>query len=689
MTLHFTTSARTAGRLVSWRGRTPTLAGPRADRLAPSLPADALRPGREGSAGLTTETARDTDTHDLTASSRGWRSRRRLGWIDSDGRALAVRVDLPAGPTVGALVVSPPVGREAVVAIRTTTALALAAAEAGFVAFTYSPSGEGDSADLRAADDLAQAWSDDLAAVVAAARAHVGPEAPVHVVGLRVGACLLDGLGDTGPGSRLAWEPVSGRSYLRTHGIIRRDSVEVPEVEDGTEVEGVRYTAAQAASLARLRAPRRGPGVLLEDDRRSALRIALGAPYFAHVPMESIRPIVEGFERGDESPTVPWRGERTAQILLDDGTPVTERRTTLGTLPVVVTTCPGVPLRLGATYTAMGSEIKAGPGRLWADAARRLAPHGVISVRADRSAIGDDTGPAQLEEPRPYTDACVADVAAPAAYLRRFGLPVVGVGVCAGGWSLLRAAREGVFDEVVAVNPVHWNPREEVFDEAFYRHYHGGDAPAAPPAPGSPGSRDAADAADPSAGTTSGTSHAERSPRALVRAAVEAAEARRPGTEQQLRDLAERASKEIAIRHPRVRSALRPDVPLDLVSMLLRPLQAPLRVTLLFGAEEYRIFCGKGGRRAAAAARRRGVDVDVRHDPVCDHSLFSQAGRDHTLALLLERLGDPAVDRTDAAPVPASAPVPAPATVPTTAPAAASTESREADRAADLRAEAS
>ncbi|GAB48639.1 hypothetical protein [Mobilicoccus pelagius] len=554
----------------------------------------------------------------------------------AEGRALAVRVDAPAGPTVGALVVSPPVGREAVVATRTTTALALAAADAGFVAFTYSPSGEGDSADLRPGDDLSEAWTADLAAVLAAARAHVGGELPVHVVGLRVGACLLDGLNGAGPGSRVAWEPVSGRSFLRHHGIIRQDSVDVPVVEDGVELEGVHYTEAQAASLASLRAPCRGPGVLLEEDRRAALRIALGAPYFAHVPMDSVHRIVDGFDRGPARPTTPWRGETTADLMLPDGTRITERRTTLGHLPVVVTTCPGVPMRVGATFSAMGSEVKAGPGRLWADAARRLAPEGVVSIRADRSAIGEDTGPAQIEEPRPYTDGCVDDVTIPAAHLRRYGLPVVGVGVCAGAWSLLRAAQRGVFDEVVAVNPVHWNPREEVYDEVFYRHYHGGDAPSGatnPPSADGPG------AADPTRGSAAGR---RRDPRRLAAAMLGRLEARRPGTEQRLRTAMERVSKEMAIRHPRVRSALRPDVPLDLVSMLVGPLRGPLTVTLLFGTEEYRIFCGRGGRRAAAAARRHGVDVEVTHDPVCDHSLFSRASRERTLSLLIERLGAPA-----------------------------------------------
>lgn len=642
MSVHFspTTSARKLGNHEAWQrlGRAVTRVDARSSSPSP-------RP----------VVARDLDAvargRDADASARGWRARRRLGWITSDGRALAVRVDLPEGPTVGALVVCPPVGREAVVAIRTTSALALAAAGAGFVSFSYSPSGEGDSADLRPEDDLAEAWSGDLAAVVAAARAHVGPQAPVHVVGLRTGACLLDDLEDTGPGARIAWEPISGRTYLRTHGIIRRESVEVPEVADGTELEGVWYTSAQAASLARLRAPRRGPGVLLEDDRRSALRIALGAPYFAHVPMASIRRLVDGLARGVPTPSVPWRGAHTAEIVLEDGTHVSERRETFGTLPVVVTTCPGVTPRLGATFTSMGSEIKAGPGRLWVDAARRLAPHGVVSVRADRSLIGDDTGPAQTDEPRPYTDASVTDVTVPAAFLIRQGLPVVGVGVCAGGWSLLRAAVLGVFDEVIAVNPVHWNPREEVYDEAFYRHYHGGDAPTGAEAP-------AAEAPS-SAGWPSSSagprSRRRPSPRVLAEAVLDAAESHRPGTRQHVRGAAQRLSKELAIRHPRVRSALRPDVPLDLVSMLLRPLRAPLRVTLLFGPEEYRIFCGKGGRHAAAAARRRGVDVSVSHDPDCDHSLFSRAGRDLTLALLMDRLGTAETD-VAAHPAPASSP---------------------------------
>lgn len=547
---------------------------------------------------------------------------RRLGWVTSQGRPLAVHVDHPRAMTRGALVVAPPIGREAVVGMRTTAALALAAASAGFVAFSFSFSGEGDSADLGPDDDLAEAWIADLGAVVAQARAHVGRDLPVHVVGLRVGACVVDSLPLTGPGARVLWEPVSGRSFVRNHAIIRRDSVPVPVDDDGTELEGLWLSDAQVASLSRLRAPRRGPEIVVEADRRAALRMTLGAPYFAHVPLDSIRRIVDGLERGPARNLAAWDGPTTTELTLPDGTGVIETLTTIGGLPVVVTTSPGVTPHVGATFTAMGSEIKAGPGRAWADAARRLAPLGVYSVRADRARLGDDTGPAEVDEPRPYTDENLRDVAVIADHVRSLGLPVVGVGVCAGAWSLLRVAAQGRLDGVVAVNSVHWNPDSGVFDEAFYAYYHADSAPAAPTGPSGPSSSSVPPRAQ-GFGGLAGRLHLEREWASLERRA---------------RRLVAMASKHLAIHHPRVRSFLRPDVPLDLVGMLMRPLHAPLSVHLLFGTEEHDIFAGKGGRRAVAAARRRGLDVTVEHDPVVDHSLFSRAGRERTVQLLVDRL---------------------------------------------------
>lgn len=532
-----------------------------------------------------------------------WRERRRLGWARSQGRAIAVRVDGPDGPACGAVVVARPAGREAVVALRTTSALAHRAVAAGFVTFSFSWSSEGDSEDLAGSDDLAEAWTADLATVVRQARDLVGDELPVHIIGLRLGATIARRVLQDGPGRTVCWEPISGRSFVRYHRMIRADSVGVPVCDDGVELDGDWYSADQVASLATLRAPRSGPGVVMEADRRAALRIGLGAPYFAHVPLASIDRIVDDLPRGETRRLPSWAAETSAQMTLADGDRVVETWTAVGPrgLPAIVTTSPGVRPHLGAVFTAMGSEIKAGPGRLWARSARELAPLGLLSVRADRSLIGDDTVPDCVDEPRPYTDRSVEDVAAAAALVRKAGVPVLGVGLCAGAWSLLRAAEAGDLDEIVAVNAVHFNPHEDVYDEAFYRHYHGEEAPAL------------AQAAAPGA---------------------EPAEADRPSLRQRWARATETASKEIAIRYPRLRSALRDDVPVDSVGMLLDAVPAGTRLDLLFGAEEHRIFAGKGGRRAAAKARRRGLAVEVTRDDALDHSLFSRAGRDRTLAAL-------------------------------------------------------
>lgn len=552
---------------------------------------------------------------------------RRLTWIRSGDRWLCVRVDEPDDRLArGALVIAPSFDREAVVSFRTTRALAACAREAGLVAYTFSWSADGDSTGLRPDDDPAQRWVEDLAAVHAHARELLRPDAPVHVVGLRLGAAVLARLPRTGPGRRVYWEPVSGASFLRNHMLIRKASVPVPVRTPGVELDGAMLTPAQVAGLRTLAAPTRAgvdPQDVLrkEPDRRAGLRLALGAPYFAQVPLETVREIVADLPVGHPAPLPDWQPRRTATTTATtpDGrrVQVTETMCEIGPkrLAAIHTQAHEIEGRAAVLFTAMGAEVKAGPGSLWARAARDLAAEGVVSLRADRGEIGDDADPGRAAEPRPYTEAATQDVATAVRALADSGLPVIGVGVCAGAWALLRATGPGYdapLHEVLGINVVHWHPDPSVYTEAFYAHYHGQEAMlvAAPPA-------------------------GEEGDEAAVGPTAAGVSLRR-----RLAQVKESVVTELAIRYPRLRSALRRDVPLDLAEAMLCQVPRRTALTLLYGTQDHRIFVGKGGYRSLRSARRRGLRLHVVDDAGVDHSLFAQRAQQQTIALLRERVAD-------------------------------------------------
>ncbi len=551
----------------------------------------------------------------------GSATRRRLTWVATGGSAVETRVDEPAsGEAVGALVVVPSFGREAVVSYRTVKALAVHAARAGFVGLSFSFTGDGDSHGLSADDEPATRWVQDVNAVVELARSLVGPDRPVHLVGLRLGSSVLAALPESGPGLRIHWEPVSGRAFLMNHTMLRQQAAaDVPAVADGVELDGVLLSSGQAKSIATLRAPRRprdlgtAPDgtrdiVRVEQDRAAAARLALGAPYYATVPLAAIAQIVAGLPRGETGTIRPWAPALVADLTAEKGRQVRESLCAIGpdALPAIVSECPGVPARAVVVFTAMGSEIKAGPGNLWATEARRLAADGIVGIRADRGFLGDAIDPDATEEPRPYTDRSVADVTAAVEFARvRYpGVPVVAVGLCAGAWSLLRASAQTPIDRILAINLVHWSPDAAVYTEAFYRHYHRESSAAA-----TPGSDAAENAA---------TASTRRMP-SIRRAAVQ---------------LNEIAHREAAIRLPWLRSLLRPDVPLDRVRDLFNEVPATSAVTVAFAPEDYRIFVGKDGLRAARRSGRRGVAIQVVDNPLIDHSLFAESARRQVSCLI-------------------------------------------------------
>ncbi len=535
---------------------------------------------------------------------------RHLTWLNAQTRPLATRVDMPAdGYAVGAVIIAPSFGREAVVSLRTTKALAAEAARAGFIAYTFTWTGDQDSSPLAPHDDPFVIWRQDLQSVVAHARSLIGDDHPVNLVGIRLGAAVVACSPDTGLGERVMWEPVTGKAFLRHHRLIRQTSVPVTPVEHGIELDGTYLSEQHARGIARLELRTASSPTPLrirkEKDRATGLRLALGAPYFAHVPLDSLCELVANLPTRRRTKVAPWSPVRSALVHTAHG-PVKETWCEIGPyrLPGILTeSCDQVytPEDVGVLFTAMGAEHRAGPGDIWTALARDLAITGVPSLRADRREIGDASDPDRSPEPRPYTASAVADVTAAAQHLGVNGRRVIGVGVCAGAWALAQARG---LSYLVGVNIVHWNPDAEVYNEAFYRRFHGSDplvSTASTP------SADDTDQDGTGLPPPSG-SWATRTTRLL--------------------------RQEAAIRLPHLRSLIRPDVPLDDVSLLMGRPSADLPTLLVFGPHEYRIFVGKRGRLALRRASRRGADVQVRVHEDIDHSLLSARGQERVAGLI-------------------------------------------------------
>lgn len=530
------------------------------------------------------------------SSSASCETVRTLTWVLSNDRAIAARVDTPQDNKVhGAVIVVPSIGQEAVVSFRTTRSLTMHAARAGFVGITFDFSGHGDSHPLPPAADAVGAWLEDLEAVMAFAAEILGDDRPVHLVGLRVGAALLRLLPPRGAGHRLLWEPISGAAYLRQHRTIRRHTVAVPAVSDMVELEGYALSPEHARSLKRLPAPRptspprRGETIRFEPDPQVARRLALGSLYRALLPLQQIREIVASLEPGDAGSVAAWQPLRTALLPLSDGSVVEEILCDVGPkrLSAVLARPVARPCSLALVLTAMGSETKSGPGALWSDCARSLAKHGVLSLRIDRSGLGEGIDPCLIDEPRPYRDASVDDIGAAVNFIRTFakspGMPIWASGICAGAWCALRAAESGGLSRVLAINSIHWNPDANVYTEAFYERFHG---------------QDSAPSATPQA------THGAMGVRllALIR-------------------------KKVATNIPWLSSMVHSEIPFETVSMLLSRLPLTCRVDLIMGIDEGRSFRGKGGSLALFRARRRGLVANAYESEKIDHALMSEMSR--------------------------------------------------------------
>ncbi|MCA0438262.1 MAG: hypothetical protein LCH98_17610 [Actinobacteria bacterium] len=419
---------------------------------------------------------------------------------------VAVRVDRPAdGRAVGALVIVPPFGQERVVAFRTLRVLALQAARHGFVVVSPDLPGDGDSPAPAEAPFPAQ-WPAAAEAAVRYARAAV-PGRPVHAIGLRVGACIAAALPGYRRERRILWEPISGQEAAQRLRRMRRRAIDVPLVDGGDELAGRLLTPAEVAAFEALTLPAepapaaaapQGPEqvVRVESDRAAAALLATCPPHVAAVPYGWIADLVESLPTGAATPVgeLPVRATALVAPGVEETLMVLGPRRCRAVLTRAIrhdaTASGGDPVAVLA-FTATGTELATGPGDLWAAQARRRAPYGVVSIRADRSGLGDSLDPDVASGVVPYTEEAAQDCADLIRAARRVAgaAPVLAVGVCAGPWCLMRGAELAPPTAILSVNQAHWAPESWYYDDDVVARWHGtskGPAVAAAPRRESP-----------------------------------------------------------------------------------------------------------------------------------------------------------------------------------------------------------
>lgn len=373
-------------------------------------------------------------------------------------------VHRPAAPAGLALVLCPPVGREARVAYRPLWQLAGLLAEAGVAVLRYDHLGVGDSAPLDQDADQWLRWQAGVAEAAAFARAHLGANQLV-LAGLRLGGSLAAAAAEAvHPDGLLLMDPViSGKGWLREQRIaaamLRGDGEPPAPSNGGLEADGLTLSAATVSSLQAfdLRGVSGSCEVFLASPNRSG-RLPQGwtgsleiAPFDefdtlfqeAHVnaPPDTL------FAAAREWTVRLARTSASAEVSrLPPARLATrqwvERPVTFGNGLQGVLCLPRD--RGGERAVAMGNtggDPRAGIGDFGTHACRALASQGVAALRFDFAGLGESPAADGAWRSHVYEESRTADFAAAADLLAAKGYTdVVLAGVCSAAHHALHGA---------------------------------------------------------------------------------------------------------------------------------------------------------------------------------------------------------------------------------------------------------
>lgn len=407
-----------------------------------------------------------------------------------DGHIGALHLPKPQAPRGVAVVLCPPVGRDARCAYRPLYLFAEALAAQGVPVLRYDHLGDGDSMPLDAQADCWPLWVAGVEQAAAFARAHTGAQRLV-LAGLRIGASLAACAAHTvRPDGLMLLAPLpTGRGWVRELQAAA-SKVGAPQPADGAlEVDGLRLSSATVVALDDLDLRRLGPSgaetFLAMPTPDPRLAVSLGArvrsvPFDGYAELfreahlnappgavfEAAGVWLEGIAAAtpDAGPAPP---PAPAWLIAEDWTegPVTFGEDLRGVLCL-----PARPAgRQAVIFGNAGGDPRAGIGGFCASACRALAGRGVAALRFDFAGLGESASPGAWRSPihdlsRTSDFQAAADVLAGEGYGE-----VTLAGVCSGGYQALRAAIEDArFRRIVTINasPV-WRPDRPFATQLF------------------------------------------------------------------------------------------------------------------------------------------------------------------------------------------------------------------------------
>ena len=444
---------------------------------------------------------------DFTPVYFGPSDRHLFGWLHRPRRAALAGLGV---------VICNPLGYEEICAHRTLRRLAESLAEAGLPVLRFDYDGTGDSAGSDQDSGRVDAWLRSVRVAVQTLRQEA-QVARVAIVGMRMGFALaamanvpdLEALVGVAP-------VVKPRSYLREVRALHAGSSSAgsPPLQGGVEAAGFflsdeTQTGLQGLDLDAATVSARRVLMLDRDDLPAARSAAdrmrerdmavdydlftgycrmMSNPHASVIPEAAIVRVVEWLQRLAET-SVPDAADNVQRV----GEPVREASTWMfrdsliresvqgldptGRLLSVVTepaSGAAAAARRAILLLNAGATHHIGPGRMYADIARRAAAAGMTAMRMDISGIGDSVAfPGQADNVV-YSPRAVREVLLAVEALRgRFKVnQVVLMGLCSGAYHALKAAlARSPVDMVIMLNPLtfHWTP-DMSLDEQLSPH---------------------------------------------------------------------------------------------------------------------------------------------------------------------------------------------------------------------------
>jgi alpha-beta hydrolase superfamily lysophospholipase len=381
----------------------------------------------------------------------------------------------PSGEDRGvAVVICPPLGREARCAYRPLFSWAETLASDGFHVLRYDPLGEGDSAPLDRQAEQLQAWIGGVAAAAEFVRAETGARRLV-LAGLRMGGTLaLAAAPQVQPDGMLLLAPVpTGEAWLRDLRLAAAIQRAPLAADAGLEVDGLWLSPATVQALQRLDtkliAPNWRAAFLATPNAGRAFAAQLGPAvtvarfpgyvalfkeaYLNQSPTEVLAEAGAWLDRFAAAPTAaaPARRAPPAQL---EGRGWLERPVSFGDgLRGVLCLPTGKSSQRAVLFGNTAADPRAGVGNFATNASRALAARGVAALRFDFAGVGESAGE-RAEGMDIYAASRLPDYTAAAAVLQSHGYEdLTVIGVCTGGYHAVHAVLDsGQFRRAVAVN---------------------------------------------------------------------------------------------------------------------------------------------------------------------------------------------------------------------------------------------